>query len=129
MYSHNAQFPLFSGAAATALTCRATARGPPTLSQVGAALSLCSSATLGHRALASSREAARAEETDVAWITTPSGLQYRDVLEGEGDMPAKGQTVRVHYTGRLESNGKQLTIILSMKTPHEKSLLIEDNQL
>eukprot|EP00931_Biecheleriopsis_adriatica_P048441 TRINITY_DN27986_c0_g2_i1.p1 TRINITY_DN27986_c0_g2~~TRINITY_DN27986_c0_g2_i1.p1 ORF type:complete len:207 (-),score=32.08 TRINITY_DN27986_c0_g2_i1:86-652(-) len=42
---------------------------------------------------------------EAPWTTTPSGLQYRDLVVGEGEMPAKGQVVYVHYTGSLE-NGK-----------------------
>lgn len=33
---------------------------------------------------------------------TMSGLQYKDVVVGMGENPVKGQTVKVHYTGRLE---------------------------
>ncbi len=32
---------------------------------------------------------------------TESGLQYRDVKEGTGEKPKKGQTCVVHYTGWL----------------------------
>jgi peptidylprolyl isomerase len=32
---------------------------------------------------------------------TPSGLSYKDEKVGEGPTPQKGQTVIVHYTGRL----------------------------
>ena len=39
-------------------------------------------------------------------ITTPSGLKYIQVKEGEGEIPKKGQQVTVHYTGTLE-NGKK----------------------
>ena len=39
-------------------------------------------------------------------ITTPSGLKYIEVKEGEGELPQKGQQVTVHYTGTLE-NGKK----------------------
>jgi peptidylprolyl isomerase len=35
-------------------------------------------------------------------IITDSGLQYVDVVEGEGAVPQAGQTVVVHYTGTLE---------------------------
>lgn len=38
--------------------------------------------------------------------TTPSGLKYIDLKEGDGASPSKGQTVKVHYTGTLE-NGKK----------------------
>jgi FKBP-type peptidyl-prolyl cis-trans isomerase len=39
-------------------------------------------------------------------ITTPSGLKYVVVQEGEGETPTKGQVVTVHYTGKL-LNGKK----------------------
>mgnify|MGYP002398169862 CR=1 FL=1 len=39
-------------------------------------------------------------------ITTPSGLKYVVVAEGEGDTPTKGALVTVHYTGKL-LNGKK----------------------
>ncbi|MGB7443933.1 MAG: FKBP-type peptidyl-prolyl cis-trans isomerase [Coleofasciculaceae cyanobacterium] len=39
-------------------------------------------------------------------ITTPSGLKYIDIAEGDGAMPQKGQTVVVHYTGTLEDGSK-----------------------
>jgi peptidylprolyl isomerase len=39
-------------------------------------------------------------------VTTASGLKYVELAAGNGDSPAKGQTVSVHYTGTLE-NGKK----------------------
>lgn len=39
-------------------------------------------------------------------ITTASGLQYADIVAGEGDKAEKGQTVSVHYTGTLEDGTK-----------------------
>ncbi|MGK7911328.1 MAG: FKBP-type peptidyl-prolyl cis-trans isomerase [Synechococcus sp.] len=35
-------------------------------------------------------------------ITTDSGLQYIDIEEGTGASPETGQTVVVHYTGKLD---------------------------
>ncbi|KAH8074260.1 peptidyl-prolyl cis-trans isomerase [Aureococcus anophagefferens] len=32
---------------------------------------------------------------------TESGLQFKDLKEGDGAVPAPGQTVKVHYTGWL----------------------------
>jgi peptidylprolyl isomerase len=37
--------------------------------------------------------------------TTPSGLQYRDMVVGKGPQPKAGDTVVVNYTGTF-SNGK-----------------------
>lgn len=39
-------------------------------------------------------------------VTTPSGLKYVDLEQGQGTTPSKGQTVVVHYTGTLEDGTK-----------------------
>jgi peptidylprolyl isomerase len=39
-------------------------------------------------------------------VTTSSGLQYVDLVEGTGDAPQAGQTVVVHYTGTLADGSK-----------------------
>jgi FKBP-type peptidyl-prolyl cis-trans isomerase len=39
-------------------------------------------------------------------VTTPSGLQYEDIVEGTGATAKAGDQVQVHYTGTL-TNGKQ----------------------
>jgi peptidylprolyl isomerase len=39
-------------------------------------------------------------------VTTASGLQYTDKKVGDGAIPAKGQTIVVHYTGWLLSGLK-----------------------
>ncbi|NES81179.1 MAG: FKBP-type peptidyl-prolyl cis-trans isomerase [Moorea sp. SIO2B7] len=44
--------------------------------------------------------------TDSQTITTPSGLKYIDIKEGNGATPQKGQKVTVHYTGTLEDGTK-----------------------
>ncbi len=38
--------------------------------------------------------------------TTPSGLKYIEIKEGDGATPKKGQTVVVHYTGTLQDGTK-----------------------
>lgn len=38
--------------------------------------------------------------------TTPSGLKYVEIKEGDGLTPKKGQRVQVHYTGTLEDGTK-----------------------
>jgi peptidylprolyl isomerase len=43
------------------------------------------------------------EET---YLTTDSGLQYLDIVEGTGAMPQAGQRVTVHYTGTLDNGLK-----------------------
>jgi len=45
-----------------------------------------------------SKEEKMSEDTQ----TTSSGLQYIVIEEGTGDKPEKGDTVKVHYTGKLE---------------------------
>eukprot|EP00440_Ansanella_granifera_P057792 gb/GFBE01062651.1/.p1 GENE.gb/GFBE01062651.1/~~gb/GFBE01062651.1/.p1 ORF type:complete len:193 (+),score=28.06 gb/GFBE01062651.1/:1-579(+) len=52
-----------------------------------------------------SLRAASTTSEEAPWTTTASGLQYRDLVVGDGEAPTKGQTVYVHYTGSLE-NGK-----------------------
>ena len=39
-------------------------------------------------------------------VTTPSGLKYIVVKEGNGASPEKGNNVTVHYTGTLENGAK-----------------------
>ena len=39
-------------------------------------------------------------------VTTSSGLKYKDEVVGNGPSPTPGQTVTVHYTGRLENGTK-----------------------
>ncbi|NJN39487.1 MAG: FKBP-type peptidyl-prolyl cis-trans isomerase [Acaryochloridaceae cyanobacterium CSU_3_4] len=43
---------------------------------------------------------------DVEYITTPSGLKYRDLRVGSGEQPLVGQMVVVHYTGTLTDGSK-----------------------
>lgn len=52
--------------------------------------------------------ASEAEElsTEDTLVTTDSGLQYQDIVEGTGAMPQPGQRVTVHYTGTLEDGTK-----------------------
>lgn len=38
-----------------------------------------------------------------AEVTTPSGLKYMDLQVGDGPSPRVGQTVTVHYTGKLQN--------------------------
>lgn len=39
-------------------------------------------------------------------VTTASGLQYEDVVVGEGAEAVAGRKVKVHYTGWLYDNGQ-----------------------
>lgn len=53
------------------------------------------------------RQPAAQTEVDPAdYLTTDSGLQYYDIVVGEGDTPQVGQTVVVHYSGWLEDGTK-----------------------
>jgi peptidylprolyl isomerase len=40
------------------------------------------------------------------YITTPTGLKYKEIKVGNGVLPTKGQKVTVHYTGTLENGTK-----------------------
>jgi len=40
-------------------------------------------------------------------MTTTTGLQYEDTIVGEGEEATTGQTVTVHYTGWLFTDGEQ----------------------
>ena len=50
-------------------------------------------------------------------ITTASGLQYQDLVEGTGAQPEAGQQVVVHYTGWLESNNQKFDSSLDRGQP------------
>ena len=52
-------------------------------------------------------------------VTTDSGLQYIDVEEGTGASPELGQTVVVHYTGWLQSDGTKFDSSVDRGTPLE----------
>ncbi|MFO7624031.1 MAG: FKBP-type peptidyl-prolyl cis-trans isomerase [Anaerolineales bacterium] len=54
-------------------------------------------------------------------ITTESGLQYQDILIGEGDLAEPGKRVKVHYTGRLE-DGSQFDSSIDRGQPFEFTL-------
>ncbi len=55
-------------------------------------------------------------------ITTGSGLQYIDIKAGTGESPQPGQTVVVHYTGWLESDGTKFDSSLDRGTPFSFSI-------
>jgi FKBP-type peptidyl-prolyl cis-trans isomerase len=56
--------------------------------------------------------------SDVEIITTASGLQYQDLVVGEGAEAEAGQIVWVHYTGYL-SNGTEFDSSYSRGTPFD----------
>lgn len=51
-------------------------------------------------------------------VTTETGLQYEDVLVGEGETPKTGDKVVVHYTGTLE-DGTKFDSSLDKESPFE----------
>lgn len=51
-------------------------------------------------------------------MKTPSGLEYTDETIGEGESPRTGQTVSVHYTGRL-TNGTKFDSSVDRGRPFE----------
>jgi len=52
----------------------------------------------------------------ISEVTTPSGLKYVDLKEGEGTAGKKGDRVEVHYTGWL-TDGKKFDSSVDRKTP------------
>lgn len=50
-------------------------------------------------------EPGQTEKDKKKMTKTESGLQYRDIKEGTGDKPKKGQTCVMHYTGWLWEDG------------------------
>ncbi len=66
--------------------------------------------------LAAPASAANQGETAGKTITTPSGLQYVDVVVGKGASPKRGKKVTVHYTGKL-TNGKKFDSSVDRKEP------------
>ena len=50
--------------------------------------------------------AACGDDDEGGKVTTDSGLQYTDIVEGTGETPRAGQTVVVHYTGWLSDGTK-----------------------
>ncbi|HEY9644083.1 MAG TPA: FKBP-type peptidyl-prolyl cis-trans isomerase [Coleofasciculaceae cyanobacterium] len=83
---------------------------PTTLQSNPAAVSASAPELLGAIAQAPNSSSADAAdlmtEDNQSIVTTPSGLQYVDIVEGSGATPTTGQTVKVHYTGTLEDGTK-----------------------
>lgn len=50
---------------------------------------------------------AASEPASSTATTTPSGLQYTDLTQGQGEAAAEGDSVDVHYTGWLYTDGKR----------------------
>lgn len=51
--------------------------------------------------------AAPAYADDCELQSSPSGLKFCELKEGDGADAQAGTLIRAHYAGRLESNGKQ----------------------
>lgn len=51
-------------------------------------------------------------------VTTESGLQYEDIVVGDGASPTTGQKVKVHYTGTL-ADGTKFDSSLDRNRPFE----------
>lgn len=54
--------------------------------------------------------------------TTESGLKYAIIKPGTGAEAQKGQSVKVHYTGWLQSDGKKFDSSVDRKEPFEFQL-------
>lgn len=78
---------------------------PPSVSTSSAVDSPTASPTLIAQASSTEATDLMSEENQNV-VTTASGLQYIDVVEGTGATPEAGQKVSVHYTGTLEDGTK-----------------------
>lgn len=61
---------------------------------------------LGVLALACTEGSLQAQKQEGKVITTKSGLKYIEEKEGTGEAAKKGDTVAVHYTGKLKDGTK-----------------------
>jgi FKBP-type peptidyl-prolyl cis-trans isomerase FkpA len=62
------------------------------------------------------------EKKEPKVVTTASGLQYEEIKEGTGPAAKAGDTVVVHYTGWLKSDGKKFDSSLDRGEPFEFKL-------
>jgi peptidylprolyl isomerase len=58
------------------------------------------------RLIAMNSDSESEQTTGSDTVTTPSGLKYMEIKEGNGATPQTGKTVTVHYTGTLEDGTK-----------------------
>lgn len=82
-----------------------------------------STATAAHTTAATAAKPATSKPATAAqWITTGTGLKYRDVVVGKGPQPKLGDDILVNYTGRFP-NGKVFdTSLAPGRTPFELHL-------
>lgn len=109
----------FTGRGQEAIAAPQSATPPPIVTQPEAAV-INPAQTLAQATVPSPPNASdlMAEDNQENVITTPSGLQYVDLVEGTGAMPKTGQIVEVHYTGTLE-NGRKFDSSRDRNQPFE----------
>jgi peptidylprolyl isomerase len=73
---------------------------------IGLQVALATMLMLGACAPATGSSGGTAPAKGGAMQTTPSGLQYEDLVVGNGPTPQSGQTAQVHYTGWLDNGTK-----------------------
>src|SRR5260370_41291202 len=61
------------------------------------------------------------DKTEKKEVTTKSGLKYTDTKEGTGEKAQAGDTVVVHYTGRLK-DGKKFDSSVDRGQPFELTI-------
>ena len=66
---------------------------------------LCGMILAAAPALSGERPEPAAPKKEKTMMKTPSGLEYEDVVAGEGESPKQGQTCVMHYTGWLYDGG------------------------
>lgn len=84
---------------------------------LAAFLTSCASTPSGSSAPATNNQG----ESDLETITTDSGLQYQELVTGNGATAKSGDIVSVHYTGWLE-DGTKFDSSLDRNTPFEFQL-------
>ncbi len=67
----------------------------------------------------------QSESVEGELITTATGLQYQDLVMGQGQQAQAGNRVRVHYTGWLE-DGTQFDSSVERQEPFEFDLGVGD---
>jgi peptidylprolyl isomerase len=79
------------------------AQQPPAAAKKTSATASKTGATTASKTTAAKSTTVHKTTPAAQWITTASGLKYRDVVVGKGAQPKTGDTVVVNYTGTFTS--------------------------
>ena len=72
--------------------------------------------------MAASKTVAPKTSAAATWVTTGSGLKYKDVVVGKGPLPKAGDDVLVNYTGRFPNGNIFDTSLKPGRGPFELHL-------